>query len=97
MAPPTLEEIADDVGAVVAPAKSYQRLVRANKTLAYVEPRKLGFRLNFRGIDLEDAPKTALRDAEAKGDRVVLLVEGDATAARKLLRHVAQRLGAEVA
>jgi hypothetical protein len=85
---PTVDEIADGIGAV-AHAKSYDRIVAGKRTLAYVNPKKDALELDFRAKDLEGAPARLVKGLTAKGDRALLRVDGKATIARQLLEFVA--------
>ena len=82
---PMMEQLAQEVGATLVPAKSYSRIVLGRRTLVYVNK---GF-LDFKAADVAKAPKSARAKLTEKGTRAHLPLS-EVKAAGTLVKFVAE-------
>jgi hypothetical protein len=84
------QDLARGIGRVVH-AKTYDRIVAGNRTLAYANPRRDAVQLDFRAADLDGAVARLRKRATIKRDRALLIVtDKNIEGARALLQHIAR-------
>lgn len=84
---PTMEQLAQEVGAELVHSKRYGRLMIGKATLCYVNPTYL----DFKADDVAKAPKAARDKLTVKGKRAHLALT-EAKAAGTLLKVAAEAI-----